>query len=282
MDARRPVILFVFAGRRANMELQLPLIKRILALHKNVEYHIWNLARRESDDAYLRTIRGDRIVVRHELCDAAPHEKFGSVYGHYADPEYSDRLFVKIDDDVVFLQVDRFGKFLSLIEQHPDTVLSAHVINNGASAALDGIWQQFVDWQIARNDKSNDIQLPEVHTSNQFAVQSHQYAFDHFDDLLSEPVSVHQTTDWLSINLIGYSWPVAQLMIERGLNNAPIPTRQAGPDVLLGDEGVVNTVPRAIVKGFLAGHLSFGEQAVKAKQYDEWRERYAELGRSYL
>lgn len=34
------VILFVFAGRKANMQLQVPYIKRILAEHPNVEYDI--------------------------------------------------------------------------------------------------------------------------------------------------------------------------------------------------------------------------------------------------
>lgn len=39
------VILFVFAGRRPNMELQLPFARRILEEHPNTEYHVWNLAR---------------------------------------------------------------------------------------------------------------------------------------------------------------------------------------------------------------------------------------------
>ncbi|OTR07280.1 hypothetical protein B9M83_09230, partial [Mycobacteroides abscessus] len=58
------VILFVFAGRKANMELQVPYIKRILAEHPNVEYHVWNLARDPKDAEYLQTITGERITVR--------------------------------------------------------------------------------------------------------------------------------------------------------------------------------------------------------------------------
>ena len=43
--------MFCFGGRRANMELQLPFVRRILDEHTDVEYHLWNLARNAEDAA---------------------------------------------------------------------------------------------------------------------------------------------------------------------------------------------------------------------------------------
>jgi hypothetical protein len=45
------VIIFCFAGRRANLEIQLLFIRRVLADHPDAEYHVWNLARTEEDDS---------------------------------------------------------------------------------------------------------------------------------------------------------------------------------------------------------------------------------------
>lgn len=67
MKAR--TVVFVFAGRRANMELQLPFIRRILDAHPDVEYHVWDCAIEESDHEWLKTITGERITVWDDFYD---------------------------------------------------------------------------------------------------------------------------------------------------------------------------------------------------------------------
>ena len=127
------VILFVFAGRKPNLELQLPMVKRILEDHPNVEYHIWNFARVEKDREFIKTISGDRITVWNGPADAGfsspiptsvPGAKqFGAgehnaAYKYYSQTKFSDHLFVKVDDDIVFLETARFGKFVDAIDAH--------------------------------------------------------------------------------------------------------------------------------------------------------------------
>lgn len=269
----RDVVMFEFAGRRQNMELQLPLMRRVLAENPGAEFHIWNLARNSEDAEYIKGIRGERISVHGDFYGDNGWERFNDVYRHYADPQYKDCLFVKIDDDVVFLETGRFADFLAAVDDNRGSVVSAKVVNNGACTPTEpGLWAGF--------EKLN-IPLLDVHLSTAYAEMSHQYFFDH--DMVGQPVKLIPTEDWLSINVIGYDWPTACRIAE--LVGTHSPQRIAGrnfPDGLLGDEGMVNTLPRLIMQGFLACHLNFGPQVMPAAQLTDVRERYAAIGQRYL
>lgn len=268
------VILFVFAGRQANMNLQLPFIMRILADHPNVEYHIWNLCRDPSDVAFLRTIVGKRMIVRDDYYEEQPG--WNQVYRHYTDKEYRGCLFVKLDDDVVFLETARFGAFLDAITAHPQAILSANVVNNGACTALvPGLWDRFA---------ALDIPLLDVHQSNAYSEICHQHFLQYRELILGQEVELIRTKDWLSINVIGYDWAMNNRMSTK--LDKPHPPVIAGRTFprhwRMGDEGCVNTFPRMVMRGFTAGHLTFGPQHPTVSQLRRWRRGYAELGRRYL
>ena len=54
---------------------------------------------------------------------------FEAPYAWYAErDEYADTVFVKFDDDVVFIETDRFGDMLAAVEKHPNAVVSANVV----------------------------------------------------------------------------------------------------------------------------------------------------------
>lgn len=270
------VVLFVFAGRRPNMELQLPLIRRILEENPNVEYDIWDLARTPGDSRYLRTIKGERMTVRTEFAKATLG--YDHVYRYYAKPAYKGSVFVKLDDDIVFLQTDAFRRFVQAVETTPDAVISANVINNGACTRIDSeLFSQF---------ETLGIPLLEVHKSQEYAALSHQYFFDHYRDLLQTPAELVTARDWLSINTIGYSWDIA-CRIARKVGSvcgtSANPKQVAGRALTtLGDEGVVNTLPRRVMRGFLACHLTFGPQKLTPAQLRPWRKRYAEITKEML
>ena len=96
----RRVTLFAFWGRRANVELQLPFIRRILDDHPQVDFHGWNLCRDPADDEYVRTVSGERIYIRNDFAGPRSYAKMFRVWQFYARPRDADRLFVKIDDDL--------------------------------------------------------------------------------------------------------------------------------------------------------------------------------------
>lgn len=268
------VILLTFAGRQPNMELQVPLARRILADHPNVQYHMWNLARTRADALYLQTLGGKGTVFNQFY--RSRKARFLDVYQFYADPQFEDCLFIKIDDDIVFMETRRFADFVAAVDANRGTVVSAKVINNGASTRTEPqLWAQF---------QKLGIPLLDVHISKAFAELAHEYFFAHHQELTGQPIQLMPTQDWVSINCIGYDWPTARLLAQHiGTPSPPlIAGRKWPPGTLLGDEGVVNTLPRSIFQGFTAAHLAFGAQWPTPELFASWRDRYATLGRNYL
>src|SRR6185369_10029803 len=134
----KPVVLFSFWGRRANVELQLPFIHRILDEHPGVVFEAWNFCRTPEDDAYMRSLGGERMIMRHNVWRRSQGWRgMNCSYQHYTQRAFMGTTFVKIDDDVVFLEPDRFGEFLEAVRANPVHVVSADVVNNGACSQLD-------------------------------------------------------------------------------------------------------------------------------------------------
>lgn len=272
---KKPVIFFMFAGRRGNLEVNLPVIRRILNDNPNVEFHLWNLARVPSDTEYIDSISGERIAVC-KLATRAGYRYMSRVWEHYTAPRFAGCRFVKIDDDVVFLEAERFGSFLDAIENNPDIVVSANTVNNGACTPFNtGLWNGFTDL---------NIPLLDVHQSNAYAEMAHEYFLEHWPDMLEQRVELAQTEDWLSINLIGMHWPMLCNIAGKIGTRSPewIAGRRWEPGNIVGDEGAVNMFPRSVVRGFVVAHLGFGPQNLTDQQEDGWRSRYAALGKKYL
>ena len=60
---------------------------------------------------------------------------FVAAYRFYADHTWDDAVLVKLDDDIVFADIDRFEDFLRFRELNPEPFfLSANVVNNGVCA----------------------------------------------------------------------------------------------------------------------------------------------------
>jgi len=276
-----PVVLFGFAGRRPNLELQLPFLRRITTTHPDVEVHLWNLARIPPDFHYVRYITGPRIAIRNEQYRTRPHWLgFKNVYVHYAQPAYKDHLFVKVDDDIVFMQTERFSAFIDAVAANPATIVSANVVNNGACSRVQPGLRDAFDM--------TGIPLLDWHRHNKVAAMAHRYFFDTWQTRLTDPVTVVETPDWLSINMIGFDHPTMVAMADGiGWIEGPpviIAGRMFGNQDRRGDEGMANTFGRRIVTGFLAAHLSFAPQNVGdwSEQAQGWRRQYADIGRIYL
>lgn len=253
------------------MELQLPLVERILAENPGVEYHVWNLARTADDGAFVRSLAGERITVINDMYGDSSWSRFDDVYRHYSTSKWSECLFVKLDDDVVFIETDRFPHFIDAVESHPGTVVSANVVNNGAcTATIPGLWDRFCEL---------GIPLLDVHRSSAYATACHEYFLGNWRSIVGRPVIALPTREWLSINMIGFDWAaLGQIAAQVGTLTPPeIAGRHFG-QTLLGDEGMVNLLPRVIVDGFTAAHLSFGPQRIDDAKLESWRRGYARIG----
>lgn len=273
------VVIFCFGGRRPNLELQFPFIHRILDDYPQTEYHLWNLANDPDDAEWIRsTLPTQRFRVVNTLAGSSPWLRFNDVYRYYAQDQYANTHFVKLDDDVVFLETGRFQLLLNAIHNTPSSFVTAKVVNNGAcTPTWPGIFSLF---------RGNRTPLLDVHQDQHYADYSHRYFFDHWAQMTSEAPKLIPTRDWLSINLIGYQWALGRKMTDQLGQPAPreIAGRHFKARDLIGDEGAVNLFPRMICQGFTACHLYFGPQLKQSgeHQFVPYRQRYAEIGRKYL
>lgn len=277
-------IIFCFAGRQANIELQLLHIQRILRTDPDVEYHVWDCSENESDHRYLQSIKGERISYHDDFYGLPHNDAWNSIYRHYTAKRFRHHQFVKIDEDIVFLEDANFGNLIRAIDRNRDMFISAAIINNGACTQLFPELQQ--SFTVKR------VVPSQVHQSVGYAVASHRYLVEHWRELLDQPPELILATDWLSINMIGYSWDLGR---EICANIGGLPPWDAYSDVdnvpqeinrsrRLGDEGVINLYPRVILQSMIAAHLYFGPQRKRMRDADilEIRQQYAELGKLYV
>jgi hypothetical protein len=294
------IVLFVFAGREANMRIQRPFLDRLLEEHPEAELHLWDLTRTPEDAEYVRAQASDRIVVHTHLhpghpiaCNVPPGAKgrrgcrcfahrppYEQPYRWYAErDECADAVFVKLDDDVVFMETTGFGNFIGALEAHPSAVISANVINNAVCAKHD----PWLAPEVLRlfdvggvGDPAADKAWWWLHADPQFARVGHEWFLDQWQDLTlgtSKNLMRSRPGERLSINCIAFTHSTMK--------------RLAGMfarETKLGDEGAVDRLLPRIALGFRVAHLTFGPQdkAMTLRELDDLRARYAAMGKEYL
>ena len=268
--------MFAFYGREQNIRIQWPFIQRILGEHPNVRFDVWDLCHYGTDRSYVRALTGDRVTVRTDFSHLPADEAFGEVWRWYANNGDQAATYIKVDDDVLFLETEMFDSFITAIEDNPETVMSANTINNGACTWLEPlIWRGF---------EQLGIDLLDVHCSSEYAELAHRHFHGWWPDMLKQSPQVIPTEDWLSINCIGMNHQTLCALAEP--IGTPTPACVAGwwwpTDFLTNDERAANMLPRAIYRGFLAAHLSFGPQDLPPSRWDQIRDRYRTVMRDYL
>lgn len=293
------IIFFMFAGREENMEVQRPHLERLLALYPAAELHLWDLTRRASDSWYIQKWAGEHSQIKYRgdfhtghlikcigkpkyrgappcrcMIHRPPYEKPWIYYANGA--EYADCTFVKLDDDVLWMDVPRFGEVLEFLETHPDEVASANVTNNVVCAKYEH-WTlpaylsdlfEVGDPKESENDKAWWL----LHTDPIFADSSHRWlldriSFGYVDSVDELPPVKTREGEAISINFVAMKHSVLKRAASLMRDNR------------LGDEGAIDTLLPYIVRNFRVAHLSFGPQepglALRAPII---REKYKALG----
>lgn len=279
------IVFFIFAGRKANMEIQRPYIERLLGEYPKSELHLWDLTREESDQIYLRQwaasheriafvaglhpghpieCAGDWRGPGHRRCQCIKHKPpYEDPYRYYRDnpvrgggADYTDAtVFVKLDDDVLWMDTDRFGEVLSFLETHPAQIASANVINNVVCAKYEPSLREQVlaCFAIPSTNPNWDRTWWALHTSAVFALLSHRWAAEMFelgfrpDD--REPVQT-RFGEAVSINFVAMKYPMLCAAADR-MDDVENP---------MGDEGTIDSFLPWIIPNFRVAHLSFGPQ----------------------
>ena len=141
---RKKVIWTCFAGRKHNLSV---LLRYVLALiERNIvdECHLWNFTRKPEDDRWLRENFSEPIQSQQnadesknkiKLINVKNKRSWSEYYRHYTKERYENHIIIKCDDDVVYIDIDQFEKFLKNTENSPDSLLAfPSIINNAVCA----------------------------------------------------------------------------------------------------------------------------------------------------
>jgi hypothetical protein len=132
-------ILTVFAGRQRYLTILKDYLNVLLDRGYLTEVHLWNYARNDDDYKYVETLATSREEYVLFTPDKADIHKgwnqWSMYYDHYISASYAvDDIIIKCDDDVVYIDVERFPLFIT--EVHDDAVFFPNIINNDVGAYI--------------------------------------------------------------------------------------------------------------------------------------------------
>lgn len=143
------VILFCPGGRKETMEIQIQYVLVLLQKFDSLisQYDIWDVAWSEEDSKYLKelSLLHPKIRLLHTPWKGAQRagkigsQQFAFIYSTFYKYEiFKDYIFIKLDDDIVFIDIFTFPRFLLKRIFLPDSfLLSAYVVNNQVSLSQD-------------------------------------------------------------------------------------------------------------------------------------------------
>lgn len=296
------LILFEFAGREENLVAQRPHVERLLEMYPEAEFHLWDLTRRRSDQAYIAgwAASHERIVFMGQFhpghpvrclypngaqrrrglppCQCMTHKPpYEKPWRYYSDAIakgwYSpDTVFVKFDDDVIWMDTERFPEMVEFLETHPDQIASANVTNNAVCAKYEPGFRESLIEEFDLGDPTDpayDRDWWALHIDPIFAWLAHHWLTDHIDNVGQDGREPFKTREGeaISINFVAMKAPLLQ----------HVATLMDGR---YGDEGAVDTTLPWIVPNFRAAHLTFGPQERGLEHHmDQIRQRYMKHGK---
>lgn len=138
------VILTCFAGRRRNLECLLAYTDILYERGNLHEVHLWNFTRKTEDEEWLREQFYRKACL---WCSPSEHRSYVKLhevsnkkiwreyYDYYTPSRFPDHVIMKVDDDVVYIDVDEFPGFVDRrVKNTEDILVFPSIINNGNCA----------------------------------------------------------------------------------------------------------------------------------------------------
>jgi hypothetical protein len=211
-------------------------------------------------------------------CGKSGYEGFKFSYLHYARNDYADCLFLKLDDDIVYCDVDAIGDFfLELARLKGNDILSANVINNGVCAYYQGQNRYFPGLALEFDYPPEGL-CGRLWESSAMCAALHGYFLDHIDQVKEKAAADRRMTklplyDRFSINFVGFkhglfAYMAAAYLVDRSVVDDEHLMTRVVPGLFGVDKYVFNPL--------LVAHLSFYKQE-ETLASDPLVERYLTL-----
>ena len=92
------------------------------------EIHLWNYSRNDSDTTWVNSLKSDKIkIFTSDDRTKIDYENGGSswkvdnfslVWKEYTKEIYEDSLFVKMDDDIVYVDITKFDEIFDFVKNN--------------------------------------------------------------------------------------------------------------------------------------------------------------------
>lgn len=178
---------------------------------------------------------------------------YWQAYSYYTKrlTAFSDAVFLKCDDDVVYLDLDNLSKFIAFRRDNPHYfIVSANVVNNGVCA----YWQQeagSLPPTLGHFERPPGGFGGSLWQSAERATQLHDYFLNKTEKSLPLPMPVIDWQERQSINFIAW--------LGKDLIHMALPKCDDEYALTVDLPNYLNR-PTAIYSDFTVSHLSFGTQ----------------------
>lgn len=100
-----------------------------MSLGHVTECHMWNFTRDPDDEMWLRN-GGARSHLKFEVKEPRDKSRWNEYYDYYQRTLDADDVLVKLDDDILFIDVEQFPRFIEHRRQSQHVLLFGNTLNN--------------------------------------------------------------------------------------------------------------------------------------------------------
>lgn len=148
------VTLTCFAGRRRYLEILITYVNELLDKSLVDEFHLWDYTRDPEDAKWIQ-----ENCQKYKIFEVQDKSTWKEYYEYYGNLKWTDpmAIYIKCDDDIVFIDVDAFKGFLhNRIENPNDLLAFPSIVNNQVAFIIQqtmGLWSS-LDGQVLESDKA--------------------------------------------------------------------------------------------------------------------------------
>lgn len=277
------IILICFAGRKKYLDIQIKYILKLLNENCSMEYHLWNFSRNHQDNIYLQGLvkLHDRIKIFNDYyegdnknltcnkkvgvicnCIKCRVGKWSEPYKFYKNKIYENSIFIKLDDDIVYMTINKINYFIECIKNNPNKIVSSNVINNSICAIYnEEIKKKLFDNNLINYNSSFRDYWFKLTINKLFFNLSHDYFIEKFNNnnLNLENTLIYTNKTRFSINNIGFTYDV-MCKIANLLKN----------EVGMNDESIISDNFNILIcNSFISVHFYFSDQRSQLSDEEE-------------
>lgn len=216
------------------------------------------------------------------LMDPCIKKPWDSYYNYYTDNEFHNDIIIKCDDDIVFIDINKFKKFIDFRKKSDADLIFANIINNGVSAYIQQnifnlIPKDLMELEYPSHDFSNTISdnprfkghCGTLWGNGKKAEDLHNYFINNYEKFLNNEYfdKIINIDSRFSINFFAYKGNMWYKIKDCGYDDETY---------LTIDYRINKNLKNIFYSDFYVSHLTFGPQE-NYMNLNDLRKKYSQL-----